>query len=382
MSFMVGIEMIPRQEFGRTGHRSTRVIFGSWALSKATQAEANRTLALLQDYGVNHIDTAPMYGNAEKCIGPWMKQHRDDFFLATKTRKRTYEEAWEDLQRSLSRLKVDYVDLWQLHGLTNPASWEKVMGVGGALEAFVEARDKGLVRFFGVTGHTNEAPAMHRRSLERFDFDSVMFSYNYLLMQNPRYAADFNELVSFCRERNVAVQTIKSISRRPWGSRPKTYNTYFYEPLETQDAINRSVHWALGFPNSFVITAGDLQLLPKVLDATNRFEKRPSDEEMKAMVDEFGMQEIFQPAPHACLRGKGPHTWGGQASYTLGGLIREGFFKHPNGRTLEDVVKALESEGLLTEGREDNVLNILAGRAKKGVLKKSKDSNGWVYSTE
>lgn len=333
--------MIPRLEFGRTGHRSTRVIFGSWALSKATQAEADRALALLQKYGVNHIDTAPMYGNAERLIGSWLAKHRDDFFIATKTRSRSCQRALDDLKRSLERLRVDYIDLWQMHGLTSPAGWEEVMGPGGTLEAFVEARDKGLVRFLGVTGHTNQVPAMHKRSLERFDFDSVLLPYNYLLMQNPRYAADFNELMKLCRERNVAVQTIKSVARRPWWNRPKTYNTYFYEPLETQDTIDKAVHWALGFANSFVITAGDMQILPKVLDAANRFEKRPSDEEMRAIVDEFDMQPILQPARR--IRGKGPYTWGGQASHALGGLIREGFFKHPNRRSLEDVVKALES---------------------------------------
>ena len=148
-----------------------------------------------------------MYGNAEKCIGSWMEQHRDDFFLATKSRKRAYKEAWEDLQRSLNTLRVDYIDLWQMHGLTNPAGWEKAMGHGGALEAFIEARDKGLVRFLGVTGHGNKVPAMHKRSLERYDFDTVLLPYSYWLMQNRRYAADFNALVGLCRERKVAVQT-------------------------------------------------------------------------------------------------------------------------------------------------------------------------------
>lgn len=370
--------MILRNQFGRTGHASTRIIFGAYALSKATQAEADRILYMLLECGVNHIDTAPMYGNAEKCIGSWMEQHRDDFFLATKSRKRTYKGAWEDLRRSLSRLRVDYIDLWQLHGLTNPAGWEKVMGPEGALEAFIEARDKGLVRFLGVTGHGNKVPAMHKRSLERFDFDTVLLPYNYLLMQNPRYAADFNELVGLCRKRNVAVQTMKSIARWPCGGRSKTYNTYFYEPLETQDAIDKSVHWSLGFPDSFLITAGDMQLLPKMLDAANRFEKRPSDIEMSAMVDEFDVQQIF---PRVARR-KGPQTWGGQLYQALEGLIREGFFKHPNKRTLEHVVKALEAKGLSTKDKEDNITNSLARRVKKGVLKKSKVSNGWVYWTE
>jgi aryl-alcohol dehydrogenase-like predicted oxidoreductase len=285
--------MISKQPFGGTGHASTRILFGAYALSKATQVEADRILELLLEYGVNHIDTAITYGNAEKRIGPWMQKHRGDFFIATKTRRRTYQGAWDDLQRSLDRLRVDYVDLWQMHGLTSPAGWERAMGPGGTLEAFVEARDRGLVRFLGVTGHGLRAPAMHIRSLERFDFDTVLVPYNYSLMQNPRYATDFEALVTLCRERHVAVQTIKSIARRPWGSHPKTYNTYFYEPLETQDAIDKSVQWALGLPDSFLITAGDMQLLPKILDAANRFKARPSDAEMVANAAEFAIQPIF-----------------------------------------------------------------------------------------
>jgi diketogulonate reductase-like aldo/keto reductase len=375
--------MIPRQEFGRTGHQSTRVIFGAWALNKAKQAEADSTLALLQEYGVNHIDTAPMYGNSEKVIGPWLSKHRNEFFVATKTRRRSRKGALDNLKRSLERLRVDYIDLWQMHGLTNPAGWEKVMGPEGALEALVEARETGLVRFLGVTGHGNKVPAMHKRSLERFDFDTVMLPYNYLLMQNLHYAADFNELVGLCHKRNVAVQTIKSIARRPWRSHPKTYNTYFYEPLETQEAIDKSVHWSLGFQDSFLITAGDMKLLPKVLDAAKHFQKRPSDFEMRAMVDEFDIQPIFQQAPRRKgPRARGPQTWGGRMCRALEGLIREGFFEYPNKRTREQVLKALASKGLLIKGKEDNITHSLAGRVKRGVLKKSKVSNGWVYWTE
>jgi aryl-alcohol dehydrogenase-like predicted oxidoreductase len=285
--------MIAKQPFGRTGHASTRILFGAYALSKATQAEADRILALLLESGVNHIDTAILYGNAEKRIGPWMEKHRDDFFLATKTRRRTYRGAWEDLQRSLERLRADYVDLWQMHGLTGPAGWEKAMGPGGTLEAFVEARDRGLVRFLGVTGHGLKAPAMHLRSLERFDFDTVLVPYNHSLMQNPRYAADLKALVTRCRERQVALQTIKSIARRPWGDRPKTHNTYFYEPLQDQEAIDKAVHWVLGHPDTFLITAGDMQLLPNILDAATRFEARPSDAEMAAHAAELAIQPIF-----------------------------------------------------------------------------------------
>ncbi len=284
--------MISKQAFGHTGHSSTRVIFGSYALSSATQAKVENVLNLLLKYGVNHIDTAPGYGNAEELIGPWMKEHRDDFFLATKSRSRSYDGAWKDLQRSISRLKVDQIDLWQMHGLTNPVSWEKVMGPGGALEAFIEAREKGLVRFLGITGHGDKVPEMHKQSLERFNFDTVLLPYNYLQMQKPRYANKFNELIEFCRKRNIAVQTIKSIVRRPWGTNSQTHNTYFYEPLVHQNSIDRAVHWSLGLSKSFVITAGDMQILPGILDAATRFEKQPSDTEMIALVDELDMKPI------------------------------------------------------------------------------------------
>ena len=285
--------MIAKQAFGRTGHESTRIIFGAYALSKASQAEADRVLKLLKEHGVNHIDTARIYGNAEKRIGAWMNKHRREFFVATKTGRRTYQAAREDLRRSLDQLRVEYVDLWQMHGLTGRAGWKTAMGPGGALEAMIEAREKGLVRYLGVTGHGPKAPAMHRRSLERFDFDSVMLPYSYPLMQNPRYAADYEALVTLCRERNIAIQTIKSIARQPWKGRAKTYNTFFYEPLDVPDAIDKMVHWVMGSADVFLITAGDIQVLPKILDAATRFDSRPSDKEMTAVVKTHAIQPVF-----------------------------------------------------------------------------------------
>jgi aryl-alcohol dehydrogenase-like predicted oxidoreductase len=284
--------MIEKIPFGRTGHLSTRTLFGAAALSKVTQAEADKTLELLLEYGVNHIDTAVMYGEAELRIGPWMEDHRGDFFLATKTEERTYQGAWDELQGSLERLHTDYVDLWQMHVLINPEEWEIAMGPGGALEAFIEAREKGLVRHLGVTGHEVRVAAMHLRSLERFDFDSVLLPLNYPMMQNPDYAADFEALVSLCQERNVAVQTIKSITRGTWGDKPQTAATW-YEPLIDQDAIDLAVHWVLGHPDVFLNTVGDIHLLPKVLDAASRFKGRPSDGEMEQAVSELGLTPFF-----------------------------------------------------------------------------------------
>ncbi len=371
--------MIPTKQFGRTGHASTQVIFGSYALSRATQSEADRVLEVLLQYGVNHIDTAPMYGHAEKRMGLWMKQHRDQFFLATKSRSRTYKGAWGNLRRSLHRLRVDSIDLWQLHGLTNPAGWETAMGPDGALEAFIEARDQGFVRFLGVTGHGENAPAMHTRSLERFGFETVLLPCNYLLMQNPQYAADFHELMQLCHKRNVAVQTMKSIARVPCSGRSETYNTYFYEPLETQETIDKAVHWSLGLPGSFLITPGDIQLLPKVLDAATRFQQRPAIGEMSAMVDEWGMHQIFSPVAHRKTHSAGPQTWGGQASRALETLLREGFFKAPCKRTLGNVIAALESRGLETKSVDQKIAGLLTRRVRKGVLKKSRTSEGWIY---
>ena len=284
--------MIAKQPFGPTGHMSTRTLFGAAALSQVSQAEADRTLEVLLEYGVNHIDTAASYGDAELRIGPWMEQYRQHFFLATKTEQRTYQGARDELRRSLERLRVDHVDLWQMHVLVDPDDWETAMGPGGALEAFIEARERGLARFLGVTGHGLTVAAMHKRSLERFDFDSVLLPYNYPLIQNHQYAADLEDLVAMCKERNVAVQIIKSICRRPWGDRPQTRATW-YEPLEDQADLDRAVHWVLGRPEFFLNTVADIHVLPRVLDAASRFRERPSDKAMKTMVAEREMAPLF-----------------------------------------------------------------------------------------
>jgi len=284
--------MIEKRPFGRTGHQSTVTLFGAAALARASQADADRALDVLLRYGVNHIDTAEGYGDSELRIGPWMAGHRKDFFLATKTRSRGGPEARENIHRSLERLRVDHVDLIQLHSLGHPDDWDVAMGPGGALEAAVEARRQGLVRFIGVTGHGWTIPAMHRRSLVRFDFDSVLLPFNFLFAQNERYRKAFDEVLVTCRERNVAVQIIKSIARGPWATTGRTHTTW-YQPLEAQEDIDRAVHWILGLPDVFINTAGDLALLPKVLDAASRFERRPPDAEMEAMLGSTRMTSLF-----------------------------------------------------------------------------------------
>jgi aryl-alcohol dehydrogenase-like predicted oxidoreductase len=278
--------------FGRTGHRSTRAIFGGAALSRVTQDVADRALDVLLRFDVNHIDVAASYGDAELRIRPWLRSHPDRFFLATKTGERRADRAREQLHRSLERLGVDHVDLWQLHNLVDPIEWDTALSPGGAIEAAVEAREQGLVRFIGVTGHGTQIAAMHRRSLERFDFDSVLLPCNYPTMAIPHYRESFEALAATCRERNAAVQTIKSAALRPWMGRERNATTW-YEPLRAQDEIDQAVWWVLGRPDVFLITTGDVDVLPGVLDAAARFERAPSDQDMERLAERARLEPLF-----------------------------------------------------------------------------------------
>jgi aryl-alcohol dehydrogenase-like predicted oxidoreductase len=283
---------IPTSRFGRTNHMSTRTLFGAFALAHVSQDEADRIRDMLLDYGINHIDTAASYGDSELRIGPWMREYRDHFFLATKTEERTYDGARVEFNKSLERLRVDSVDMIQLHYLVGEDEWEVAMGPGGALEYLIEAREQGLVRYIGVTGHDVAIARMHRKSLHRFDFDSVLLPYNYLMMQNPTYAEGFEEVMRLADEHDVAVQTIKSIARRPYPSEDQTHATW-YEPLTDQASIDKAVHWVMGREGIFLNTVGDVELLPKVLDAASRFEAPPPDAEMEALVSDREMQPLF-----------------------------------------------------------------------------------------
>jgi aryl-alcohol dehydrogenase-like predicted oxidoreductase len=283
---------LPQMEFGRTGHSSTRLIFGGAALGSVSQDVADRALDVLLEHGVNHLDVAASYGEAEVRIAPWLARHRSEFFVATKTGKRTADEAREELHRSLDRMKIDRVDLWQLHNLSDPIEWDRALSPGGAIDAAVEAREQGLVRFIGVTGHGAQIAATHRRSLQRFDFDSVLLPYNYLTYSSPYYKENFDALQRTCQERGAAVQTIKSLAYRPWSGRARTTSTW-YQALEDQPEIDTAVHWALGRDGIFVITAGDVNLLPKVLDAGERFSSAVSDGEMQTMIERLQMEPLF-----------------------------------------------------------------------------------------
>lgn len=284
--------MIPKLVFGRSEQVSTRALFGAAALGDVSQKETDATMDVLLSYGVNHVDTAASYGESEDRLGHWIKRHGRPFFLATKTEERTYSKARDQICRSLERLNVNQVDLIQLHNLVDSLEWETAMGPGGALEAAIDARQEGLVRFIGVTGHGLAVAAQHKRALAKFDFDSILLPLNYSLGQNPQYLADFNTLVDLCRSRNVAVQTIKSACRRPWGDRKQLRATW-YEPFEDQADIDKSTHWLLGHPGLFLNTAGDIHILPRVLDAASRFKTAPTEAEMQTLLVQRGMVPLF-----------------------------------------------------------------------------------------
>ena len=289
---------IATMPFGNTGHTSTRIIFGAAAIGAMQQPKADQVLETLLEFGINHIDVAAMYGDAELRLAPILRERRDEFFLATKTRDRSRQAAAESIDASLARMEVDQIDLIQLHNLTEDDWWEEAMAPGGALEALVEARDSGKVRFLGVTGHGTRAAELHLRSLERFPLESMLLPYNYTMMQNPQYARDFRELVTVCKERGVAVQTIKSIARRRWRDGDESRKFSWYEPIKEPEAIERAINWALHEPGVFVNTSSDATLLRIALEAASNFEAGDVDainSALAADVAALGIEPIFVP---------------------------------------------------------------------------------------
>ncbi|MGH7781323.1 MAG: aldo/keto reductase [Candidatus Binataceae bacterium] len=290
--------MIEKSAFGNTGHQSSRVIFGAAALGAMNQDKADAVLETLLEYGINHLDTAASYGESELRIGPWMREHRKRFFLATKTGDRTHNGARDSLHRSLERMRVDHVDLIQMHNLVDEKEWETALGAGGALEALVDARSQGLVRFIGVTGHGSQVAAMHRKSLERFAFDSVLFPYNFTMLNIAQYAADAEALIKLCKERGVATQTIKAAARRRWqdsSAEPQERKYSWYQPLREREAIRRAVHFVLSRPGLFLNSSSDATILKSSLDAAGEPAVAPQPAAMEADVAAYAMEPLFVP---------------------------------------------------------------------------------------
>lgn len=278
------------RRFGRTGHMSTVAIFGAAAFWEISQADADKVMEQVIEAGVNHIDIAPSYGQAEERVGPWMPRERNRFFLGCKTMERTKQGAWDEMQRSLQRLQTESFDLYQCHAVTSMEELDAVTMKGGALEAFVEARQRGLIRFIGITGHGVDAPRIYLEALRRFDFDSVLFPLNFVQFVNPEYRKYTDELISVCKAKDVGTMVIKSITKGPWGEKQHTATTW-YEPFDQMEEIQRAVDFALSFEVTGLCTAGDTRILPLVLRACENF-RQLSPAELEAMI-ENGRQ--FEP---------------------------------------------------------------------------------------
>ena len=287
--------MLPVTGFGATGHGSTRVIFGAAALGAMSQERADITLEQIRVAGINHVDTAAGYGASEDRLKPWLATNRNAVFLATKTGERSGDGARAELERSLTRMGVDRVDLIQLHNLVEPDEWEIAVGPGGAFEALGRARDEGLVSHVGVTGHGLRIPGMHLRSIERHEVASVLLPFNFVLMERPDYRADTERLLEVCAERRIAVQTIKAIAKGRWTDGTGGHFSW-YEPLTDDAAIARAVRYVLSDPQLFLNTSSDARLLPSTIAAACADLSAPSRDEMAADVAEHGITPLFDNA--------------------------------------------------------------------------------------
>jgi aryl-alcohol dehydrogenase-like predicted oxidoreductase len=285
---------VKKRRLGRTGHMSSVVIMGTAALWEISQEGANAALDLALAHGVSHIDVAPQYGMAEERVGPWLEHRRHRFFVGCKTQERSRESAWAELHRSLERLRVDALDLYQLHAVGTFEELDKALAPGGAIEALVEAREAGLTRYLGITGHGLQAPAVHAAALERFDFDTVMFPLNPTLYADPSFRRDAERVLRMAAERDVGVMIIKSIAKGLWGEREQAYNTW-YEPFDTQEEIERGVRFALSQPVTAIVSAGDVRLLPMVLRAGEEFQSMGADEQAALIEQGAALEPIFGP---------------------------------------------------------------------------------------
>jgi len=281
-----------KRRFGCSGHMSTVAIFGAAAFYAVTQAQADAAMEQVIAAGVNHIDVAPTYGQAEERLGPWLARERARFFLGCKTTGRSKEAAAAELRRSLERLRVDSFDLYQLHAVSSMEDLDQVTAPRGALEAVIEARAEGLTRFIGITGHGLQAPAVFLEALERFDFDSVLFPLNFVLYAHPAYRRQAEELLRRCRARDVGVMTIKAIAKRPWGDRPRAYSTW-YEPFDDAWHIQQAVNFALSQDVTGLCTAGDVTLLPRFLEACVCFTLLSTVQQEELLATAADVEPIF-----------------------------------------------------------------------------------------
>jgi len=281
-----------QRRLGRTEHMTSVVIFGSAAFWEIGQEEANAGLDLALANGINHIDVAPGYRQAEERVGPWLESRRSQFFLGCKTQERDAEASWLQLQESLRKLRTSQFDLYQLHAVGTFEDLELAMRPNGAIETLKRAKAEGLTRFLGITGHGMEAPAVHAAALEQFDFDTVMFPIHPRLFADDKYRRDTEKLLDMCQKRDVGVQIIKAITRGAWGDQPHNYGTW-YQPYDVQERITEGVRFALSQPGvAGIPSAADMRLFPMVLKAVENLQPMDAAEQ-EALIERSASLELM-----------------------------------------------------------------------------------------
>ncbi len=280
------------RRLGKTGHESTVVTFGAFAIGGASQDEADRAIEFALGHGINHVDVAPSYGEAELRLGSYLKRHpQPDLFIGCKTNERSRAKASEELHRTLDRLGRERFDLFQLHAVCDMDDLEDCFAPDGSMEAILAARDEGLVTHIGITGHGLASPATHAEALRRFDFSTVMTSCNLLLHSMPDFRRDWEDLVSLCRVRDVGIHVLKATAKAPWAGRTPTHTTW-YEPFTEQADIDRAVAWALAQPVTTLCSSGDLSVMPKIVESAERYREVDS-EAQAALAGASGYSNIF-----------------------------------------------------------------------------------------
>ena len=280
-----------KRRLGKTGHMSTILTLGGVALSRVSQAESDAAIDMAIEHGINHIDVAPMYGDAELRIGPWMPKHRKDFFLGCKTHVRDKSGAWESIKRSLDRLQVSSFDLFQFHGVDDLDTLETILGPDGALEAVLEARQQGLLKYIGITGHK---PNVYVEALKRFDFDTVLFPLSRVHAAHFNNDNDFRLLLNLAKQKDVGMLAIKSISKRLWPSKERPYQTW-YEPFDIQVDIDRSLAYTLSQGVTTCPMSGDVKLWPMLIEAAEQFRQMTAEEQDAAVGEVTRYQPISSP---------------------------------------------------------------------------------------
>jgi len=278
-----------KRRFGRTEHISSVAIFGAVGVGDHTQEDADRVIQNVLDAGVNHFDVAPSYGLAEQRVGPWMPKIRDQIFLGCKTMERSKAGAEAEMHRSLELLQTPNFDLYQFHAVTNMDDLNQITAPGGALEAVIEAREEGLTRFIGITGHGLEAPTVFLEALRRFEFDSVLFPINFILFAKDDYRAKAEELIQVCREKDVGTMIIKAVTRGPWGDKTQNYRTW-YQPFDKIKDIQPAVDFVLSQDITGLCTVGDAGILPIALEACENFTPM-TEAEQEALIATAGKYE-------------------------------------------------------------------------------------------